>query len=439
MRRAVPLLLVAGLLAGLAGGVGVSVALPDDAKPTRPAATAPPAPEPSPRATPPRVLDEPRRASQDLAYPALREVEDSVELEARTPDSRGGADWAVRVFEADRLDPGSGEVQKRVTCAQLGRVLDGTFGWIDAANSFRPVAFDLAGAPIRCDGDGGRLRFETLITDPAAGVAGPQQTVAWGYAPGGKEAEVRLGDRTERPAVSPEGAFIVPAGPDVRPEDVRIWITDKDGEREEQRFGAADLPPAATRREPVDPLTRRIPHPQWGRPATVHARAPDPAGGLSFGLAAAPGTEGTWCPASGRIVGDRVGRVDFALGTFQVAQRTPNCASAEYVSRLPGGEESFFTGQSGGGLDWELGGDPQPGRVERRTLEGTGVFSVQARSDVETITIVTSRDVRTLRPSGPSNSFLAVYDGSLPMGEITLTATFADGTTQTQVIPNPDL
>jgi hypothetical protein len=109
------------------------------------------------------------------------------------------------------------------------------------------------------------------------------------------------------------------------------------------------------------------------------------------------------------------------------------------IDRLGNGEEAFFTGQFGGGIDWELGGDPQAGRVARRTLEGTGVFSGQARSDVDTITIATSRDVRTLSPAGPSNSFLAVYPGGLPLGEITVTATFADGSTASEVMPNLDL
>lgn len=428
------LLLIAGLLAGLAGGLGVSVALPDDAEPV---ASAPSLPDPPAHATPPRIVDEPRRASPDLGYPSLREVEDSVELEARAPDPRGGPEWAVRVFDADRLDQGNGREPKRLTCAQLGRILNGRFGWIDASNTFRPVAFDLAGAPIRCDGDGSRLHFETLITDPSEGVAVPLQTVAWGYAPEAQEAEVRLGGRTQRPEVSPQGAFVMPAGPELRPEDVLITVTGEDGNETTERFGAADRP-SRSGRETAPPLVQRS-RPQAGEPATPHARAPDPAGGLSFGIAAAPSDDGGWCPATGRIVGDRVGRVDFALGTFHETTGGVNCTNVEEIGRFHGGEEPFFTGQSGGGVDWELGGDPQAGRIARRTREGTGVFSGQLRSDVETITIATSRDVRTLRPSGPSNSFLAVYPGNLPMGEITLTATFTDGTTERQVIPNLQL
>jgi hypothetical protein len=392
------------------------------------------------------VVGEPRSASQDLAYPALREVDSSVELEARAPDPRGGPQWAVRVFRADRLDPGSGEVEKRVDCAQLGRLLDGTFGWVDASNTFRPAAFDLAGAPIRCDGDGPRLDFETLITDPAESVAVPLQTVAWGYAPEAEEAEVRLGGRIERPDVSPQGAFVVPAGSQVRPEQVRITVTDEDDEETVERFGVAAQRQRALARERDAPASklaipggREIPLPQPGVPATLQARAPDPAGGLAFGLAAAPARGDGWCPATGRIVGDRVGSVDFALGTFDERTPGPNCANADAIGRLGNGEEPFFTGQFGGGIDWELGGDPQAGRVARRTLEGTGVFSGQARSDVDTITIATSRDVRTLRPAGPSNSFLAVYPGGLPLGEITVTATFADGSTASQTMPNLDL
>lgn len=442
MRRAVVVLLVCGVLAGVAGGIGGAVALPPGQESLAPA-LAPP--EPSPRATPPRVVDEARQASQDLGDQDLRELEDSVELEARVSDPRGGPDWAVRVFDADEVPPGGGEPD-RMRCAQLGRVYQGTFGWVDAANVFRPVAFDLAGAPAWCGPPGGSggeptLRFETLITDPAAGAAVPQQTVAWGYAgAAAEEVEVRLGERVERPELSRRGAFVVPAGPEVGPQEVRIAVTGDDGERTVERFGRPGAPAFADALGPGGrPVAR---YRQLDEPAHVQARAPDPAGGLPFGVAAAPGTDGSSCATGpGRIVGDRVGRVDFALGTF-FAFTPRGCTNVDVPPALPtpGGEHPFFTGgSSGGGVDWELGADPQSGRVARRTLEGTGVFTGQSRRDVVTITIATSRDVRTLRPAGPSNSFLAVYPGGLPLGEITVTATFADGSTSRQVLPNLDL
>ena len=51
------------------------------------------------------------------------------------------------------------------------------------------------------------------------------------------------------------------------------------------------------------------------------------------------------------------------------------------------------------------------------------------------ITIQTPRDVRTLRPAGPSRAFLVVYDGEFFSGNHMLTARFADGTTHTRTMP----
>jgi hypothetical protein len=69
-------------------------------------------------------------------------------------------------------------------------------------------------------------------------------------------------------------------------------------------------------------------------------------------------------------------------------------------------------------------------RVTRRTLPGETIVYGTARSDVRSITITTPRDVRTLVPSSAAHSFIAVYDGGFPTGEIVTTAHFADGTSR---------
>lgn len=79
-------------------------------------------------------------------------------------------------------------------------------------------------------------------------------------------------------------------------------------------------------------------------------------------------------------------------------------------------------------------GDAEAARI-RRTLPGRTTISGSAHPDVRDVTIQTPRDVRTLRPSGRSRSFLAVYDGEFFSGKITLTARFADGTTSRHVMP----
>jgi hypothetical protein len=79
--------------------------------------------------------------------------------------------------------------------------------------------------------------------------------------------------------------------------------------------------------------------------------------------------------------------------------------------------------------------DPESARVQRRTLPGRTIVSGFAHPDVRAITLQTPRDVRTLRPTGPSRAFLAVYDGEFFGGAITLTARLADGSTHRDTIP----
>ena len=54
--------------------------------------------------------------------------------------------------------------------------------------------------------------------------------------------------------------------------------------------------------------------------------------------------------------------------------------------------------------------------------------------DVAAVTIVTPRDVRTLRPSGPGHVLIAVYDGQFFSGRITATVLLRNGKTVTEQI-----
>ncbi len=73
------------------------------------------------------------------------------------PRPAGGAEWAVRVFEADRMipppsrRPGSDGVASVGLCAQLGRIVGGRFGWIDGRGAFRVVTTAAyTGTPATC-------------------------------------------------------------------------------------------------------------------------------------------------------------------------------------------------------------------------------------------------------------------------------------------------
>ena len=67
--------------------------------------------------------------------------------------------------------------------------------------------------------------------------------------------------------------------------------------------------------------------------------------------------------------------------------------------------------------------------VERRTLPGRTIITGRADADVAAVTIVTPRDVRTLRPSGPAHVLIAVYDGQFFSGRITATVLLRSGKT----------
>jgi hypothetical protein len=107
---------------------------------------------------------------------------------ARVADPYGGPDWAVRTFTARSVRTSSVRPARRVaqTCAQVGRLLDGLFVWIDP---HRPRAL---GVPVNttsttvCTGRGrgvvlGALRLPAAA-DPGAN---PQisATVVWGLSP----------------------------------------------------------------------------------------------------------------------------------------------------------------------------------------------------------------------------------------------------------------
>ena len=92
-------------------------------------------------------------------------------------------------------------------------------------------------------------------------------------------------------------------------------------------------------------------------------------------------------------------------------------------------------GDSGTGLPGEPG-EYSPPEVERRTLPGRTIITGRADGDVAAVTIVTPRDVRTLRPSGPAHVLIAVYDGQFFSGRITATVLLRNGKRVTEQIPD---
>ena len=362
-------------------------------------------------------------------------------------DPRGGPPWAIRVFAAERFvrEHGKDHPIGRARCSQLGRLVGGRFGWIDATNTFRPVPIGLRGVRSWCGSrkpDAARnplLEVVSRITDPSAGEARVTQTIAWSVVGAAGRPALRIDGRAATIHPGRHGTFlaVVPTthAPNVtltvRYPTGRPVIFKRSFRGDAERFAAS-----------FDQVSQRIGRtlpaptlPAVGARPTVDLRLPDPNGGLPWGIAAARAEGGGWCLTGlGRIVGDRVGDVDYELGTFSDHGPDPNggCPTAD---RAPSRSHPLAFGYgSGGGFAGELGRDPMAGRIARRTLRGMTTFSGSAKADVRSITIASPRDVRTIRPSGRAHAFAAVYDGEFPTGKVTLTATFTDGSTHRDTI-----
>jgi hypothetical protein len=434
VNRTLRLLLLAGLSIGIIAGVVVALAVPKtkDRPGARATATAAAAKAKAPPADPVRV------AAPLAQLPGfevgLRVDRASVRLEARTPDPRGGPDWAVRVFRAARLTekssrrPGVDPVVGRNLCAQLGRVHRGRFGWIDASATFRPAGFSQRGAPLVCGSrrpDMGRrpqTTFEALMTDPAAGEPRVYRTVLWGLAgAAARSATTTLGGRRATTKLSARGAFVVLAPGTLHADQAKIRLRYAAGPSKLVDLGLAGAPPN------IGPRGLK------GRPVgqtVVEARAADPSGGLPWGVSATRSSGGGWCVTPpGRVVGDRLGQPDTALDT--VREGFPSGYDCP-------GNRGTLTRARPLSLASQYGGAVSPrdsSRTVRRTLPGRTIFSGVTRGDVASVTIATPRDVRTLVPTRRAHAFVAVYDGTFPTGEVVITSTFEDGTTHVMKLP----
>jgi hypothetical protein len=433
-----PLILL-GVILGLLLGTVAAIAIPRtraDEPPT--AATTPAAPiAPGPST----VL---RTAP---AWPAVGAIvlrpRSTPRIEARAVDPLGGPDWAVRTFLADRVtkpglrrhgvDPTVGHV----LCAQVGRIHDGTFGWLDARGTFRAlrVGTAFAGTSSWCGSRAADLRHEpqfdaiSPMTEPAAPAAAVKSTVAWGVAgAAARRITLRLGTRTVTPRATAHGVFLAVAGPELDQHQIGGSVVYPD--RTVRLGGKGPGPAVFGGADPTAPAGS-------GRPQLA-ARAPDPNGGLPFGLVASHSDGQGWCLATGgRVVGDRVGTVDFerdTLSELRVAgggSCTGGQAEAEVFRRMP-----VLLGSSGGGPEpaGEGGDAGGTGRVARRTQQGMTIFDGRAAPDVVSVTLETPRDVRTLIPGGPAHAILAVYDGPFPTGEVRVIARFRDGHTKVQTL-----
>lgn len=355
-----------------------------------------------------------------------------VRIEARAADPLGGPEWAVRVFEAERVvrpasrRPGVNPVIGHSLCAQVGRIHDGRFGWLEADGTFRPVPVAEQGGSVsecgsRRPDHRGEATLNTLspITEPHAPAARVKSTVAWGIAgAGARLVALTVAGRAVTPPRTAHRAYLVVAGPEVDQTEIGGTATYAGGKR--VRLGG--------RYHRVAGAGAGIPRLQ------LAARAPDPNGGLPFAMTVSRRAGGVWCTGSGgRVVGDRVGGVDFARDILTETSFSGggSCGQRDFHGH------AVLLGYGGGGGDTaEEGGDTGgTGRIARRTQKGLMTFTGTAAPGVVAVTLETPRDVRTLIPSGPTHAIIAVYDGAFPTGTVTVTARFADGHVQSEKLP----
>ncbi|MDA0170240.1 hypothetical protein OJ998_14175 [Solirubrobacter taibaiensis] len=386
-------LAVAAALVGSA--VGAAVVLADEPAPTpRPAVPAvktvvPPAqPTPEPiEARDPRVVLE-------------------------VPDPKGAAAWAIRQFDTT-FTSRKGK-QTPGTCYDVGRVQDGTFGWIGADGTFKATEPGRGQTPGDCPSakvldaiEAVVYRYAT-VTTPPGGSPQPDRSITWGVAQP-QIAEIVLPD--EPPIVPRGGLFLrletgrMPAAP------LQRTLQRSDGTRRH----IDELKRGGFRGEVPAPETR-----------TLAAVAPDPAGGRPWGLIIGRSRRGETCLSSPeQLVGDAYAYIDSRLGIAFAGGIGGffNCKRKPPTRAFPMRTETLISGIA----------DPDPrGRIERRVVEGRIVFSGTVHPDVVSITITTPHDVRTLIPTPEHHAFVTVYAGRFPGGEATATARFKDGRTVTR-------
>ncbi|HEY2602577.1 MAG TPA: hypothetical protein VGI67_13550 [Thermoleophilaceae bacterium] len=426
-RRLIRGFIAAALLAGVLAGVIAALAVPTHSRVTAP---------------PPRIsVLPPLKPKPDSGLVVLQVQKGSARIELTAPDPRGGPPFAIRAFRAVMRAPSPvhgpprpGRLLGHDLCAQLGRIYRGRFGWIDAGNRFRPARFSYVGAPIEC-GERWRdkrndpeLTRTTLITNPLLANAQPTESVVWGIA-GSLLRGVSLqvdGVSTQPVKISKRGAFLAfadPSGPS----------------KVTGNFGYAGRPPKTltldpARPLPVSPPLNRYEHGIVLDSEQLEARAPDPTGELPWGIEASRSTKGGYCPWDiGRVVGSRVGRIDYSLDTFTDSGVLPCLSKIGFTRKMP---VQWNMTEGASDPDLEVGSDPDLGRVALRTLPGRTVMSGLVSPDVREITIQTPRDVRTIVPSPRAHAFIVVYDGSFPAGNTDLRVTFSDGSHTVQHLGN---
>jgi hypothetical protein len=428
MRR--PLVLAA-VAAGLAAGTVIAATRPDDAAPQSASNRLPPITAAPARPIPGRLPD----GRYDPSYSHFL-LHSDVRIVATVDDPHGEPAWAIRTYTGERrtikkpartLDDYA--FRQAYRCVQVGRLMDGRFGWVYGDRHFRPTRPGIQDELTACTS---RKRpqevhfHQTTVAFTAASDPRLVQGILWGFAPPGATAVTIIGEPGGDRAVTLHGrAYLALIDPALPRGALRLRFAFADGRTDITRVDRAPRPFR------IAGVGEPIPGSE-----TVEARAPDPAGGPPWGVLVADRRGGGTCVTSGAVqtVGAQAGGIDADLGLFSAAVSQPVPCRRASDGGPTRGKPLWYSYGGGSGPD-----DPQDpflrrARIERRVQTGQFELVSECHPDVESVTLQSPRDIRTLVPSERGHVILAVYDGSFPAGELLLTAHMHDGSTKRERI-----
>ncbi|HEX4437942.1 MAG TPA: hypothetical protein VH061_14225 [Solirubrobacteraceae bacterium] len=378
--------------------------------------------------TPVPAYRRPRPVSATLPPPFQLPISSTVRETLRSRDPAGGPEWVVRSWQANPNSHVSGAGRARFFCETLGVIWNGRL----VAPSARPSDYS---EPVeregRCDSAAElkRLRYslslESFLDDPYAYRPMPSRAVLSGILPPGARDPQLLGVGPTRPlTVDANNAFLVILpGTDWNATPRITYLFDG------HRVGRVNNPPERIYQPGTEPKIPQV-------------RAPDPDGGAPWGFT----TTRRCSTAVGRIVDGRLATIDPLNGVLQLGSAFSggSIMCLDHPSELEPAavrnepvefdQQQVSSGQSP--FSSEPGRIGQP-EIERRTLPGRTVITGVARRDVASVTIATPSEVRTLRPTGPLHTLLAVYAGYFLRGSIVASVRLNDGRMVTETLDSP--
>jgi hypothetical protein len=372
---------------------------------------------------------EPLPPSKAAPPPFELPIASTVRETLHAPDPAGGPEWVLRSWRG-RPNPkanfGSSR-PKRMLCIQVGERKDGKLVEELPGGATKPVLLGGEGdAQVGgCNGvaelarRGPVVQVQSYTNDPEADEPQPTRTVVGGTLPPGASDPLLLGAGRPRPLHSDANhAFLVVLPGRYWDASLRVSVV---------RDGRRHTPSAAS----TLPLPRALLEPQ--------ARTPDPDGGAPWGVAASPkGTVSYGRVIDGQLgyISEREGFLNFGDTGFGGPGACLIGAHARICHLLGGHRQAVeFNVQSNSEAGLFAPAPPlSHAQIERRTLPGETIITGRADPQVAAITLITPRDVRTLRPAGPEHVFIVVYDGQFFRGRISARILLRDGRTLTEPV-----